>query len=279
LLVELARWAHQENVGDYAALLSELMRGTGILENESQVAPHVLRHIAHCFVSLSDVLTFRSASAMHGALDRVSLAGIEHLDQALSHGRGVMMLSVTQSHPSFCLSHPRLAGIDFSIVANTHVDAHGRSSPFLDSLADRVELLPVSPAAVRRLLARLRSGGVVAIYADFRFRESQGIRVPLFGRPTMFARSAVAIALKTRARVLPVVSVRRGELESMEVEVRFFPALPLADLADLPADNDAVMTRAALRFAVAVEALIRYDPATWRLWGTLPYRWQEAAQA
>jgi hypothetical protein len=39
------------------------------------------------------------------------------------------------------------------------------------------------------------------------------------------------------------------------------------------------MARAALRFAVAVEALIRYDPATWRLWGTLPYRWQEAAQA
>jgi len=279
LFVELAHWAYEENVGGYAALLSELMCGAGVLENESQLPALVSRHVAHLFVSLSDVLTFRSASATRKAFSRVSLWGTEHLDQALSHGRGVMMLSVTQSHPSFCLSHPRLAGIDFSIVANTQVDAHGRGSPLLDSLADRVELLPVSPAAVRRLLARLRCGGVVAIYADFRFPESLGIPVPLFGGPVLFARSAVAIALKTRASVLPVVSRRRGELESMEVEVRFFPPLPLSDLAGSLADDDSIMMRAALRFAVAVEALIRYDPATWRLWGTLPYRWQEAALA
>ena len=119
----------------------------------------------------------------------------------------------------------------------------------------------------------------MAIYGDFRFPESLGIPVPLFGEPVLFARSAVAIALKTQTSVVPVVGVRRGELESMEVEVRFFPALPLADLLDFSADDSTVVTRAALRFAVAVEALIRYDPATWRLWATLPYRWQEAAQA
>ena len=190
-----------------------------------------------------------------------------------------MMISVTQSHPSFALSHPRLANIDFSIVANTRGGVKEGASPLLNALADRVEVLPASSAAVRRLLARLRSGGVVAVYADYRFPESLGIPVALFGRPVLFARSAVAMALKTRASVLPVAIVRRGELESMEVEVRFFPALPLADLADLSADDDAVMTRAVLRFGVAVEALIRYDPAAWRLWGTLQYRWHEAAKA
>jgi hypothetical protein len=71
-----------------------------------------------------------------------------------------------------------------------------------------------------------------------------------------------------------VAVARRWPVDAGGVEVRFFAPLSLADLD--PRD-DASLSRAAARFGVAVEGLVRLFPAQWRLWGTLEYRWATAA--
>jgi lauroyl/myristoyl acyltransferase len=141
----------------------------------------------------------------------------------------------------------------------------------LDGLRERVELLPTTAAALRPMLARLATGGCVAIYADYLYPGTPGAVSALFGGPVMISSAAVSVALRSGAAVIPVSVARVSPPEGSGVQVQIGTALPLDDLDPRdPASREA----AALRFGIAMECLIRRHPSVWRLWATLCHRWQ-----
>lgn len=264
VLLELADASARDELAGYVAAVRETVARAGSVVPRGDEQALALSHLQHYFVTLADIVAGPSLAADELARERIRVSGVEHLEDALAAGKGVVLLSATQSHPGFALWLPQFAGLTLTAVANTRLDAEGLKSYLLSSLATRVELVPPSSAAVRPMLRRLKEGGLVAFYIDFRFPNSQGVMAPLLGKSVMLSRSAVAIAMRTESTVVPIVIARRAPWSSGVVDVQFFPPLPLDDLRF---ERDGDVERAAWRFGIALDALIRKAPATWRLWG------------
>jgi lauroyl/myristoyl acyltransferase len=64
-----------------------------------------------------------------------------------------------------------------------------------------IEIIPLSAAALRQAIARLRQGGIVAFGGDRPVSELDK-PVPFFGRPARLPSGAVRLALKTGARIV-----------------------------------------------------------------------------
>jgi phosphatidylinositol dimannoside acyltransferase len=64
-----------------------------------------------------------------------------------------------------------------------------------------IEVIPLSAAALRQAIARLRQGGIVAFGGD-RPVSALDEPVPFFGRPARLPSGAVRLALKTGARIV-----------------------------------------------------------------------------
>jgi lauroyl/myristoyl acyltransferase len=275
LLGELGASIFDQDRGGYASHLRNCTQGLDYVWPPASREDLLRRHCQFLLAGLSDTLSFKDPAETPAALDEVDLRGLDHLREAQDAFPGVLFLSVHQSHPAFGFKHRRFDGLPISGVANLRHDPGDSLSMLLMGVSDRVRLLPISPAAVRQMLTCLRSGESVAIYADYVYPQSGAATSCLFGRAVTISSSAVAIAVRTGAAVIPVAVARRWPLDAGGVDVRLFAPLSLADLD--PRD-DATVSRAAVRFGVAIEGLIRCYPAQWRLWGTLEHRWAETAR-
>ncbi|MEX0677031.1 MAG: hypothetical protein WD063_08150 [Pirellulales bacterium] len=261
--------------GGYASYLRESITGLDYIWTADELDEILRRHAQWLLVNLSDILDFRFASS-DAQWDDVTVTGSENLREALAAGRGVMALSVHQSHPGFGFFHPAFSDLGISTVANLGDRGAPHSSLLLDGLRDRVELLPTTAAALRPMLSRLSGGGCVAIYGDYLYPGTPGTLSALLGGPVLVSSAAVSVALRTGAAVIGVSVARNWPPENGGVRVCFGSPLPLGELdARDPAARDA----AAVCFGVAMECLIRRNPSVWRLWAALSYRWHCAQEA
>ncbi len=276
LLAEVGAFVFDRDCGGYASHVRRSTQGLDYIWPPTTREALLRRHCEFLLATLSDILAFGDAMETAAALEEVELHGLEHVRTAQDAGRGLLFLSAHQSHPAFAFKHRQFDGMPISAVANLSRNSGDSLSMLLAGVSDRVRLLPVSPAAVRQMLQCLKSGEGVAIYADYLYPHSGGVTSCLFGRSVTISSSAVAIALRTGAAVIPVTVARRWPLGVGGVDVQFFAPL---SLANIDPREDASVLRAAARFGVAVEALIRRFPAQWRLWATLEYRWAIAADA
>jgi lauroyl/myristoyl acyltransferase len=262
--------AFDADAGGYASFLRTTTASIDYIWSADELERILRRHTEYLLVNLSDMLDFRFGH-IDAMLDQVTVSGAEHFEEVRATGRGVMALAVHQSHPAFAFFHPAWKGMPISAVANLGDRKATHSSMLLDGLRERVELLPTTTAALRPMLARLATGGCVAIYADYLYPGTPGTVSALFGGTVLIASAAVAVALRTGAAVIPVSVARASTPDSGGVQVQIGTALPLGDLD--PRDPDS-REAAALRFGIAMEFLIRRHPSVWRLWATLGYRWQ-----
>lgn len=275
LLSELGLNAAAMDAGGYRTYIQQVTDSVRKYLVDPRDETLVDRHIEHLFVSLGDNVMFVDPDLRSAAFDRVDIQGTEHLEHAVQTSCGAMVLSATQSHPAYAFKHPQFKEIGISTVGNLGPNGSERNSPLFKGLEDRVEILPASVAAVRKLIQRLRSGGVVAVYGDFRFADSGAAIGLQFGRPVLFARSAASIAIKYGAQVIPTTVARQWPLDSGPIEVRFYPPVPMDDIQGLDKDG---ASRLSMRMSVAVDGLIRRMPAQWRLWNLLVPRWEQAIE-
>lgn len=275
LLAELGASIFDRDFGGYASHVRDCTQTLDYVWPVADREELLRRHCQFLLASLSDNLSFRDPAETKLALDEVEVHGVDYLREAQHAGRGVLFLSVHQSHPAFGFKHRQFDGLPISGVANLQHSPDDSLSMLLMGVTDRVRLLPISPAAVRQMLMCLRNGESVAIYADFLYPQSGAATSCLFGRAVTISSSAVAIAVRTGAAVIPVAVARRWPIDAGGVDVRLFAPL---SLADLDPRHDATLSRAAVRFGIAIEGLIRCYPAQWRLWGTLEHRWAEARE-
>src|SRR6185295_13037744 len=175
LLAEAGRTVYRQDLGNYAA---ELRYNTDDLIESGQMpdlAVQLEEHAACLFASLSDSLDFQTgaSAAAHLAETQVEVAGLGHLQSHL-HRRGVLLLSVFQSH--FGYATPLLKTVGKAAFVRKPQDGEEPGSQRLLDWCETLEVVPADARGGMRLFQILRGGGVVGLYNDFLYPDARAAR-------------------------------------------------------------------------------------------------------
>jgi len=133
--------------------------------------------------------------------------GREHIDDALTAGRGAIM----------AVPHMGSWDVAGSLAGVLGYPIYAVAAGFPGSLEDAVvttrqrfglRVIPLGRSAVRQLLAALKANSVVALLCDL--PHGPGIEVEFFGRPAVVPGGPASLALKTGARLIPACQWRTG---------------------------------------------------------------------
>jgi KDO2-lipid IV(A) lauroyltransferase len=191
------------------------------------------------------------------------IRGAEHYDRALAGGRGALVM--TGHFGNFELM-AAMAARRWPL----DVVVQPLSNPGVEAMIARIRAaagISVISAAtgLRRVLAALRAGRLVAIVADQDARR-HGVFVPFLGRPASTPVGPARLALATGAPILTGFIHRRPDGRH---EIEFEGPVPFPDAAD----PDPVTTLT-VRHTERVERRIRERPEHWfwlhRRWKTPP---------
>ncbi len=136
---------------------------------------------------------------------RVTFSGLEHLDEALASGKGIVMLT---SH----LGNWEIGGLLLGLRGRKlHVVYSPDSSGILEEQRrfirdiEAVEEIPLSRGGFSslRLLRVLQERGIVALQGD-RLTFDSGMTMPFFGKEARFPKGPVKLALAADSLILPV---------------------------------------------------------------------------
>ncbi len=192
--------------------------------------------------------------------------GWETLDQAMSDGRGV--LAVTAHLGNFELGG-RILAARYPVL---DVIKPMRNAVFDRYLKERREGHGISTvpmdAAGRRVLAHLRSGGLVTLLGD-QDAGREGLRTNFLGLPASTWPGAARLAVRTGCRVVPVAILRTTSSDHV-----LHIGEPLDPAGMTTADEDIAELTA--RISAAVEKFIWERPEQW-FW--VHRRWKGAAEA
>jgi KDO2-lipid IV(A) lauroyltransferase len=186
----------------------------------------------------------------------VDVKGMEHFDNAMRKGRGVVAIT---GH----IGNFELSAAYFGAVKKTPISVVGRK--LYDSRLDELvvenrerfgmEVIP-SDASAKRVYSVLKRGRMLGVLMDLDSSRVAGYFVPFFGVPAKTAAGPILIGRKTGSPVVPLALFRT---EDDRYLLKILPAF------DIPVtDNKEEDVRAALlRCNQALEELINHDPAQW----------------
>jgi lauroyl/myristoyl acyltransferase len=195
------------------------------------------------------------------------IQGLEHLQTGLQRGEGAIIVGAHCFANRLAKRYLARQGYDILSVRNLNQrDARagmlGRwilQRKYIDFLHGVIgtEAHPQQPDCGLRILAWLRSGGLVSIYLDgATSREVK--QMPFLGETRPFATGFLHIVHLTRAPVLPMVC--RGGHGGLEIE--FQPHVQL-----VPADSAEEFAEKNLPQLVALlESIVLGNPDQWELW-------------
>jgi KDO2-lipid IV(A) lauroyltransferase len=199
----------------------------------------------------------------------IAVSGMRYLEDALSTGKGVILLSAHLGN--FFLLGTRLAmeGHRIHVLIN-----HPRDGQFAKLMDDyrrqiRLETIHARPrlAAVTEISGVLKQGGIVIIIAD-EYRRGNGVPATLFGH-TVFARRGPAIfAARTGAAIVPACVLRQSD-DSLKLVIE--PELKLRRPGRTPeetGENTRIITQ-------WVEKTVRAHPDQWN-WMNIRW-WSEGS--
>lgn len=148
--------------------------------------------------------------------------GKEHLDAALSAGRGIVLVTGHIGNWELGSFHFGLNGVKTNVVTiregRPEIDAI-RESHRVDHNV-RTILMDDGPLVVIDMMAALKRREVVAMLVD-RWGEGDGIPVAFFGRVRNFPRGPFALSRATGATILTAFVVRDGRGYKVVVEPPF----------------------------------------------------------
>ncbi len=205
-------------------------------------------------------------------LGLAELEGLEYLDEALSHGKGVVLLTAHYGSPELVGQSLAVRGYDITAVVE-----HIQPEPLFQHMcrlraSHGVKLIP-SDKPLLGILRTLRKGGIVGLVGDRDTTES-GICMTFFGKEARMPDGGVQLALRTGAPLLVAYSYR---LPNNRFRAVGRPPLYLERSDDFDADVRAGLERV-LR---EMEAFIRQAPEQWvmtvPLWRTCPPAEEEGA--
>ena len=138
---------------------------------------------------------------------RIVIEGREHLEQALSKGKGLMMITGHIGNWEILAHLPRLLGIQFCVMADV------RNDPRIEAVVDDIRsrsgatILPPKGKALM-LIRELKRGNTIGMIIDQRGKRSDMLFCDFFGLPAPTNPASAFIAIKGDALILPVSSVK-----------------------------------------------------------------------
>jgi KDO2-lipid IV(A) lauroyltransferase len=213
---------------------------------------------------LLDTLNFRKLGPQ--AVGRiVHFEGLEHLEQACSMGRGVLVFTGHFGHWELMALMQGYLGYPMSFIARP-LD-NRRLETRLAALRERSgNTLVYKRSAVRALLQTIRDGRIAGILIDQDARHD-GVFVPFFHRSASTTPTLALLAIRTGAPIVPFRSVP-GPGGSWRIIYQ--PAV----LADPEAERAAEVQRVTALCTSIIEEWIREHPELWlwmhRRWKTRP---------
>jgi KDO2-lipid IV(A) lauroyltransferase len=217
-----------------------------------------------------------ASAAVRRALDDLVLAhgrekpnctafiGREHLDEAIAGGKGVLLAGLHWQAGRVARRHLKNSGypvlsIRMELLPRlvtgrlAHDTLVSRYADFFRGLHDD-EVFTDDPERSLKMLARLRSNGIVTVLMDA-VRAEHGMELPFLGRTRRFPAGIFYLARAAGCPILPIFS--RGGMQSLEIEI----GAPLPLDYSLPAEQ---FWRVHLPALVAVlETQVRAHPEEW----------------
>jgi len=230
------------------AALENYAAALGRKPGDPEVARVAKRAFQNYGRMLMDFLLLGSLSPSE-VLEKMSNDGREHIDMALTRGRGVIMALPHMG--SWDMSGSYAAALGYSVLAV--------AERFPGSLNDAViatrqrfgmDVVPLGRSAVRAITEALHANGVVALLCDL--EQGPGVAVRFFGHRATVPGGPAAIALKTGAALVPAYQYSD---ERSRYHVHIEPALTWPD----GETKEGVMQRVIDRF----EEFIKEHPDQW----------------
>ena len=210
-----------------------------------------VRHLARTFLEV-----LRLPAYARAGFANVEVVGMERVERALREGRGALVVSGHLGSFELTLAAAaRRAPAPVSVVVK-------RFSPGVDVFVTRLRTsagLQVidAAAAVGPVLAALSRNEVVVFVLDQNATRRIGVFVDFFGKKACTMRGLAAIALRTRAPVLPAIPRREADgMHRLTIEA----PVPLEVQAGPPGPSIHRMTQV---YTARIERAIRDAPAQW----------------
>jgi len=212
------------------------------------------RYYRYATRSLVEFLTMSQLS-VEQIKAKVKLVGCHHLSDALSKGKGCILL--TGHYGNWELVGARLAAEGFPINVIARSQADPKVTDLLVGVREVVGMTVIDRdrGGAAGALRALRNNGIVAILLDQNAGD-QGIFVDFFGKQASTAAGPAALARRTGAAVVPVFAIRNDDNSHQGL---CLPPLELTYGDDKQADihrNTQIMVK-------VIEERIRQCPEQW----------------
>jgi lauroyl/myristoyl acyltransferase len=219
----------------------------------------------------------RSIFDLHRALQRPRAvqksiffdAGARHVMERPEYGeRGLVVASLHLGNFDLILHMLTLRGMKSIVLTIPDAQDGGHRMEYESRKRAGVKLLPASFDSYREALRHLQRGGLVATGID-RPIERPRIRPLFFGRPASVPLHHIILALRAKAPIMLLVTVRRPDGKHV---------ITSSDLIEMDPhpDRETEVRRNAEKILRAAEAFIRKNPGQWTV--PLPV-WPEALAA
>ena len=201
-------------------------------------------------------------------LENVTIIGKENLDEALSKGRGVILLSA--HFGDFILMYLRMAleGYKINCIMRRMKDAQFEEyiSEYLKKNGvQKIYSLPHRQCVVQSLKC-LRDNQVLFMLLDQNYGEGSGVFVDFFGRQAATATGPVVFSSRSGAPIVPIFIVREGK--AGEHKIIIDPPIKL----EAAQNEEAGLTRNTAQLTKIIERYIRRYPYEWGGW--MHRRWK-----
>jgi KDO2-lipid IV(A) lauroyltransferase len=195
----------------------------------------------------------------------IKIEGKEHLDAALSRGKGVIALGA--HFGSFTLLGTRLAveGYPFNLIVNVGrlPQLWGKLADYQGTVGQRTIPLKPTTTSIKKSLNCLRRNEIIYIVADEQ-RRHRGLPVSFFGQTAFTPVGPAIFSVKTGAPILPMFVVREDEFNRTLV-------IKSPIEIERTTDERKDIERLTVLFTKVIEEVVRQYPSQWA-W--LNQRWK-----
>jgi len=201
----------------------------------------------------------------------IDVQGLEHVQQGLEQGRGVLLL--TAHLGNWELMGARAAQ-EFALTVVARPNSNSGVQQYIDEARMSVGIKVISKFDTGRAsIGVLRANKTLAILPD-QHAGPDGVLLPFFGHHTRFVSSLARIALLSKAPVVPAFGVRRKPwLADGRIVARVSPPLPPLDKSQTNKSREELVLEGTRQVIATLEDVITRYSDQW-LW--MPRRWRPA---